>query len=514
MSESAYAFGERSQYKDEEKMKFKSTIISYLVPHLQDIVFLSVFSFILLFGSNLFRDGDPGRHITIGRYFIEHQTILTHDIFSYTMYNQPFTPQEWLAQVAYGGFYMLLGMNGVILLSALLISIMVVLVYREIIRRGVPYLVAFILALWCAAMTSAHWLARPHLFTLLYIVIWTPRLIRLTKGEAIPLWQFPLLMLFWANTHGAFIAGFVIWGIIFAGWIWENFSNLRQKRIEIRNLLIVGGTSLAVTFINPVGWRLWMNSISYITNRYLTGFSREYRSLDYHSIGAWPFLLFITVAFFVLTRNWKKIPLSESLLIAGWLPLALYSGRNMPILAVISTPIMASYLLPAIENSPMMLKLTKPINTLERQLRGFVWSFVIVILVIFYMATGHTTDFSKKGYQFNSTEFPVEAVNWLESHPQTGNMYNDCGWGGYIIFRMWPNIRVFIDSQTDFYGEQFTRQYEQIFNADEGWREDLKRYNIQWMLVPPDSNIAKVLQSDPNWSIIYQDQTAVIIRQH
>ena len=90
------------------------------------------------------------------------------------MHGQPLTPHEWLAEVAYGASYLLLGMNGVVLLAALLISITVYLVYREILRRGVPRLIAFLLVLWCAAMTSPHWLARPHLFTFLFIAIWTP----------------------------------------------------------------------------------------------------------------------------------------------------------------------------------------------------------------------------------------------------------------------------------------------------------------------------------------------------
>jgi hypothetical protein len=495
-------------------MKPAPNVIRYLLPHLQDILFLLIFSFLLLFGSNLFRDGDPGRHITIGKYIIENRAILTHDIFSYTMSGQPLTPHEWLAQVAYGAVYIFLGMNGVVLLAALLISITVLLVYREIIRRGVPYLIAFILALWCAAMTSAHWLARPHLFTFLFIALWTPLLIRLSKGEHIPLWQFPLIMFLWANTHGAFIAGFVVWGLIFIGWLWENYRNLKNGRTEMFKMFIVGGLSFLVTFINPVGWRLWVTSLSYISNRYLTEFTSEYRSLDFHQIGAWPFLAFIAITFILFSRGWKKLPLSESLLVACWFPLALYSGRNMPLFAILATPIMAGYLLPAIKNSSLVTRLSRPIDSIERQLRGFIWSLVAVIFAIGFMVTGHTFDISRKGYQFNSTEFPVAAVDWLETHPQTGNIYNYFPWGGYLIYRMWPALDVFIDGQTDFYGEALTRQYEQILNADQGWKDLLGFYNIQWILVPPNSKIAFVLQREPDWFTVYQDQTAIIIHLH
>jgi hypothetical protein len=395
------------------------------------------------------------------------------------------------------------------------IAITAVLVYREILRRNLPHLIAFVLALWAVGMTSAHWLARPHLFTLLFLALWTPRLCRLSEGESLPLWQFPLIMLIWANTHGGFIAGFVVWGMLLAAWLWDNFVNSKKpSRIILRNLCIAGGASFIVTFFNPAGWRLWVTSLGYVTNRYLTEFTREYRSLDFHSIGAWPFLAFLALAFLILSRAWKKLPTSESLLLAGWLPLALYSGRNMPLFAIIATPILAGQLQPIIKSSPLAERLTKPIENIEHQLRGGAWTLLAVICAGIFMGTGHTFNISGTDYQFNSIEFPVDAVNWLESHPQGGNIYNFCRWGGYLIYRMWPAQHVFIDGQTDFYGEQFTRQYEQVQDADSGWREVLKQYDIQWILVPPNTPIALVLQNDPAWSVIYQDQTSVIIRQH
>jgi hypothetical protein len=495
-------------------MKRSTAITSYLLPRLQDVLFILIFYFIILFGSNLFRDGDPGRHITIGRYMIENKTILTRDIFSFTMQGQPLTPHEWLAQLAYGALDLLLGLNGAVLLVALVVATTIVLVYREIYRLGIPRLLAFGLAFWAAAMTSAHWLARPHLFTLFYLALWTPGLRRLSRGEPVPLWSFPLIMLFWANTHGAFIAGFVVWGAYLAGWLWDRWRSSEKPPLPIlHNLLLAGGASFLVTFINPVGWRLWATSLGYVTNSYLVDLTKEYSSLDFHSPGAWPFLAFLALSLLVLSASWKKLPAAESLLLAGWAALALYSGRNMPLFAVIATPIMADYLLPAVARSQALIRLTKSIDEIESQMRGALWSLLLVGAVTILMANGHPTDFAQKDYQFNQTDFPVDAVNWLESHPQSGNMYNFFPWGGYLIYRMWPGQQVFIDGQLDFYGEAFTRQYVQIMTAGDGWENLLVQYNVQWMIVPPKQPIALILQNDPAWLVLFQDQTAIVIRK-
>ena len=495
-------------------MKRSAALSSYLLPRLQDIHFILIFYFVILFGSNLFRDGDPGRHITAGRYMLENRIILTHDIFSYTMPGQPLTPHEWLAQVAYGGADLLLGLSGVVLLAALVIALTIALVFREIARQGIPRLLAFGLALWAAAMTSAHWLARPHLFTLLFLALWTPGLRRLARGKAAPLWQFPAIMLFWANTHGAFIAGFVVWGAYLAGWLWDRWRSAEKpSKMALRKLLIAGGSSFAITFINPVGWKLWATSVGYVTDSYLVNLTKEYSSLDFHSPGAWPFLAFLAFSLLVLALARKKLPAAEGLLLAGWAALALYSGRNMPLFAVVATPIMAGYIQPAVSGSDWLARVTRSIEAMEVQLRGALWSLLVVAIVVFLMTTGRPMDFTGKGYQFNRTDFPVDAVNWLADHPQTGDMYDFFPWGGYLIYRMWPAQRVFIDGQLDFYGEAFTRQYQQIMTAGAGWQQLLDRYNVRWLLVPPNEPVALLLENDPAWSVIYQDKTAVIIRR-
>lgn len=502
-------------------MKRETSLVSFLLPRLQDILFILTFYTVILLGSNLFRDGDPGRHITIGKYILQTLTMVapattipTRDIFSYTMAGQPLTPHEWLAQVSYGAGFLALGLNGVVLIAAILIAGTTTLVYQEILRRTTSPLFSLGFALLAASATMIHWLARPHLFTFLYVALWTPRLSRLSRGESVPLWHFPVIMLLWANTHGAFIAGFVIWGAYLAEYLWSHFTQAQKPdRRILRNLLIAGGTSFLATFINPVGWRLWTTSTGYITNRYLVDLTSEYRSADFHQPGAWPFILLLTLALFALSRAWKKLPLAEGLLLTGWAFLGIYSARNIPLFAIVTTPILADYSQPLVERISLFQKIDRQVIAIEQQLRGFLWPLVVILLVAALLVAGHNLDAQKQGYQFNSTEFPVGAANWLEGHPQEGNMFDYFPWGGYLLYRFWPAQRVFIDGQLDFYGEAFTRKYEQILSADKSWEDLVAQYHIEWMLIPPDSPIAITLRADPAWVSLYEDQTAIIFRQ-
>ncbi len=104
----------------------------------------------------------------------------------------------------------------------------------------------------------------------------------------------------------------------------------------------------------------------------------------------------------------------------------------------------------------------------------------------------------------------MQAVEWLESHPQPGRMFNDFMWGGYLLFRMWPDTLVFIDGQTDFYGEALTRDYEVISNGWDGWDRLLQKYQISWVIIPVRSPLVDVLDGSGNWQRIFADPTAVI----
>jgi hypothetical protein len=89
-------------------------------------------------------------------------------------------------------------------------------------------------------------------------------------------------------------------------------------------------------------------------------------------------------------------------------------------------------------------------------------------------------------------------------------MFNYFPWGGYLLYRMWPEEQVFIDGQTDFYGEALTRQYEKVLTLQDGWQEILTQYQVRWVLMPTDSRLIEALSEDPRWELTYQDKTATI----
>ena len=495
-------------------MKKPPPILAYLLPQPRDILFIGVFFSMVFGGTKLFNnDGDLGRHITIGNYILDTWTIPARDIFSHTMTGERLVPHEWLAQVIFALAHRLMGLSGDVFVAALLGALTILIVYEELIKRGNLRLVALFVATWVTVVSSIHWLARPHMFTFFFVVLWTYWLERFYKGEMKNFWRFPLLMLIWVNTHGAFIAGFVVLGTYIADWIWEFLQGRGSKEMG-QQLFLIGLLSFAVTFINPSGVYLWGTSVGYVSNEFMTSHTVEYISPNFHEKDMWPFLFMVVFALFALMQE-RKIQVREALLLAGWTALSLYSVRNMPLFAVITAPIYGALIQPWAEKMLHGTNQASGPRESENVLRGYVWVIVSVLFFGFVLWRGIPLDQKGTGNVFLPDKMPVQAVNWLEANPQDGKMFNHFIWGGYILYRLWPAEVVFIDGQTDFYGEALMREYIEVISLSEGWDEILDKHDVSWMLIPRNEMLAKHLYSveDDAWNVIYEDATAVIFRR-
>ena len=113
---------------------------------------------------------------------------------------------------------------------------------------------------------------------------------------------------------------------------------------------------------------------------------------------------------------------------------------------------------------------------------------------------------------FDDSRFPVNAATFLSELPQLSSirLYSSWQWGGYLIYRLWPSLRVFDDGRTDFYGPAFVEEGLLAWNAIPEWSNVLGRYRVNVILLPIDSPLATVLKQKPEWKLIYRDRMAVL----
>ena len=486
-------------------------IIEVILPRLGEMFFLAIFVAIIGMGPRLMnQDGDLGRHLTLGRYIVETRTIPVADIFSFTKTGDPLTPHEWLADVFFALADGLAGLNGVVWLTALVLAAASLLVYHYSSGLSNLRLLSLLIGLLGAAAASVHWLTRPHIFTILFAAFWVGELEKMRLGLRKSWWIFPLSMLFWVNIHGAFIAGILIWGCFYVGEVVEKGF----KWPEHRHFLFAGMSSFLVSFINPDGIGIWRTGFGFLGNRYLVSHTAEYLPPDFQNAAFWPFLLLIFISILVLSYKRRSMNTAHSLLIAGWTVMALYSARNIPLYVVAVVPFLCAELAAVFvdwKDHPILsyiLNIEYKISSAEKMIKGGFLGVLLVLITLVLFLNGSVLDMGKEGNQFQSDIFPVDAANWIDNESLEGNGFNHFPWGGYLLYRFWPERLVFIDGQTDFYGEALTREYEHVITVGNDWEEILEKYDVDWVLIPTGSKLSAALENNDLWSLDYDDPTA------
>lgn len=478
---------------------------------LEELLFVAILLAAYSLGPQMLSlDSDLGRHITLGNYILANGAIPDSNILSYTKPNEPRPPYEWGSQVLIALANKYLGLDGVILLFAIIIALSFPLTYQNSIKNNRTPVISFLLVIIAIAASSIHWLPRPHVFTFLLLAIWTDQLQKARLSKTSSLFIFPVLMVIWANLHGGFVFGLLAWLAYFAGAIWEKIARAENDNSNLLRFTQIGLYSIPATFITPDGWNNWKgvlgnNSIYILKN------TQETNPPNFLLPEMWPFLLLLVLAVFIFSLSRHKIHAGQGFLMAGMAILSLSMVRNIPLFCIIAVPILSQASKKILSRFQAWSGLEENMAVLQEKSVKGLWSTIFLVLIFSNILLQRSNGITSAN-QFNRMVFPVAAVDWLEKNPQPGKMFNEFNWGGYLEMQLWPQL-VFLDSQTDFYGEGLVREYQQVISADKNWEQVIHKYDIQWVLIGKQSPLNMELETaSKSWELLYSDNIAVIYK--
>jgi len=502
-----------------------------LLPSLTDVAFLMPIAFVFLRmggASGMLGDGDTGWHLRTGEWILANRRVPNQDIFSYTKAGQPWFAWEWLWDLSFGWLHQHAGMAAVILASMLVVCCTSVLLFRLVRREcGNPLLAIGVMFLvtGCAAI---HWLARPHLFTLLFAVIFYTLLERVKEGHMRLLWLLPALMLVWTNLHGGFFVGLILIGA-YAGaeLIRAVFESVAQTRSEALSravpYLATGAACAFVTFINPYFYHLHAHIFEYLTDSYQYRTIVEFQSFNFHhpvTVFFEPMLLlaFSAAVWSLLRRDYVYV-----LLILGWAHLALVAVRNIPIFVMVSAVPVARMLQAILEELP-----ASNLANWLRQAASHAVQYAAELgetdsIPRFHLASAGAAGLlvalfyapnapAKCRAEYSAAHYPAKAIEFLKKTGPSETIFTDDVWGGYLIYRLYPSQKVFIDGRSDFYGTTFNEQYLNVMNVRYDWEKSLGQYHVNTILLPVEAPLAATLKESARWHATYDDGVAILFR--
>ncbi len=505
---------------------------TYVLPSVADLVFLSLLG-VLLFtplSSKLLSDAGTGWHIRTGQQILSRHSIPRVDSFSSTMAGQPWFAWEWLYDLIVGWLETAWGLNGVVWLTTCIIATVFAWTFRLLICRGVNVLAGTLLLLLALSASTIHFLARPHvvswLLTLAYF--WILDSVEGTQTSRKWLLCLPLLMLVWVNVHGGFVLGFILLAIFWVGAVWEWLGSREDRladavrkiaaRRRFRDLTLVGLLSALASLINPYGWHLHEHIYGYLTNRFLMNHVDEFQSPNFHDLAPRCFAILILIVVGVVLCRGRMLRLSGAATLLFAIYAGLYASRSIPTSSILLLLVVASLVSRHVRPIPLgerdRQSFLQRMTVMELRQRGHVWCVVGLLgTLLICMSGGRLGSNQLVDAHFSSNRMPVEAVNYIDENHIEGPVLGPDYWGGYLIYRLYPRLKVVVDDRHDLYGEQFLSSYLKFIHAEPGWQEFVQAHPASGILVPRNAALATVLEAAHDWRPVFADSQAILFKR-
>lgn len=516
------------------------------------LFFIFIF-FLLLYNSFGYLDPDLGWHLEAGRSIVNTKGAPDVNQHNYPLEGEKWVDHEWLLDAGTYALYESVGYIGVNIFFALLVVIVLMSLYRFVLRlldhkQGAELPMMLFMLFGVVAMFP-HVGVRMQEVTLLGVLILLILIYKVEEsGKARKLlWTLPLFWL-WANVHAGFLIGLFLlfsYGAIKAGELWvynrcgPQFLHL-SKVLPAKTIVKYFSASFlaaGATLLTPYGFRLYGFLGGYTNTFYLTHI-REWLPQYFPPLNYWQIVymgvvtatVLLTCIYAIYNKEKQyRIDLWWLFLTLLFLTLALKSRRHFPLLFIASFPFVINF---------HVLFFDWSRNILRQRLLGAVKIYLLATLILGSAHVAMATNFTERPFSEYCYRYPCRAVSFLERNPQYHNlrMFNYYGWGGYLIWT-YPAGRLFIDGRLPQYQINDSTILEEYYEFFEQGRVGgmLDRYEVELVLFeknrtkdkydfleefiffineeelePRSQNLLDFLSANRDWRVVFENDVSLI----
>ena len=456
---------------------------------------------------------DLGRHIKNGELIFQNPSLLRTNFYSYTHPEFPFINHHWGSGVVFYLVERAGGFQGLSLLNVV-VSSLTFLLFLFLARKHVGWDIAAVLALPMVPLLTGRTEIRPEMFSYLlcgvfFGCLWGHRMGWISSRR---LWLLPCIELVWVNLHIYFFMGLVLIGIfLLEAWVIPQEEDGQARR----RLGLVLLASAAVSLVNPFGWNGLIAPFRIFENY-------GYRVLENQSV--WfleriiynpNFLLFKVVfglgvlSFLgVAVKNWRNLSIPLLVIYAMFSAMAWLAIRNFAVFGFFTLPILAYNIRHIISSE----------GAGDRAWPR--WAVVIVALVFL----GATMKNQRERFHQTRKRAGVglaagngDSAGFFRRAGIQGPLFNNYDIGGYLIYFLFPEHRVFVDNRPETYPASFFQEVYVPMQEDEAvWKtiDDQYRFNAIFFshrdATPWGQHFLIERVQDPRWVPVFADAYAII----
>lgn len=450
---------------------------------------------------------DIGRHLTIGELIWESGTIPRTNLFSYTTPDFPFINHHWLGEVLLFLGERIVGLKGLIVVKAVLLTTGFLLAFAAAWRRAVliPSLGVGLVGIFVIAERTDM---RPEILSFLFLGWFLFVLYR--KPGTWLIWTLPLTQLFWVNTHIYFFMG----PFLFVSWVIGLIAKDGWGIVRRRRIWFLGGAMVATTLANP--WFLQgafypfsiLNNYGYSIVENKTYFFLRHFGYPGVTFGAMIFGLVLYILSVLINRARVRENVMGMVLMGGVTVLGFIMIRNLPLFGLVMMPAILQNLVQS------------PVRWPER---GALMASVLFFLLAVSTSQGQLLSTIGPGRPQFGLIVPQghqKAVDFFTDSGLKGPIFNNFDIGSYLIWKL-PQEKVFIDGRPEAYPAEFIQEtYIRAQERADVWvrvKDEYALNAIIWNIrdiTPWSRTFLLRLKDDPEWVLVYGDDAIAIFARN
>jgi hypothetical protein len=502
----------------------------------EKIIKISVFVFLLAWLGFLMAQkidlvtADLGRHIKNGEIIISQGlrlgqpgTVLNSNYYSYTYPDYPFLNHHWASGVIFFLIYKLAGFTGLSVFNILLVAGTFA-IFFYIAWRESNFTYAALFSFLLIPLMAERREIRPESFSAFFLAIFFLLFHLWSRKKISARWLafLPLLTALWVNLHIYFFLGFFLIGVFFlveAGSL--VFSRLSDDQFQesfrkIKIIFFVGFTSTAAALVNPFGLKGLLHPLEIYHNYGYTvleeksvWFLENYGVMNPNFTLISGVLIFLLLGFVLLLAiNRKKSGFLYFFLGIFFGTIAWTALRNFSLLGFAALPILGF----------VYFNIFKKRGNEFDLAREYAAGLLFISVAILGIFSNYQFVAAHSGNRGLGLAPGIEgAANFLTSEKIDGPIFNNYDIGGYLIFSLPSDKKVFVDNRPEVYPASFfTEVYEPMQIQPEIFAKVDEQYHFNSVvfyrhdITPWGMSFLKNIQENPNWTPVYEDDYAII----
>ncbi|MGA8085866.1 MAG: hypothetical protein WCA10_01080 [Terracidiphilus sp.] len=440
-------------------------------------------------------DTDVWWQMAIGRWIVEHGAIPRTELFSAVGAGKPFEAYSWLFDLVVFWFYQKLGLIGIVVYSCAM-TVSIAAAVHHLVRRlnswfllgiGMTFLVVFTIG---RLYSPRPWLASILFFTLELDILMQARK---TRDSRELLWL-PIIFVFWANIHIQFVDGLVVLGIALAEALLATRWSAIQTKLQAAKMIWVFLGCIVATLINPYGLKIYKVAYDLVSQGASLPQLPELSAISFRSLDDWC-VLFLALSGAVVLARVGRPSFFEVVLLAFSILVSFRSQRDIWVLAIAGAAIIAAGLTQS-HGDPFQLKASAI---------PFVVSASVAFAWLAFFAKGiNNSELQEK----LSSSLPVQAVETIKQQGWVGPLFNDYGWGGYLIWSLKKPVSMY--GRNTVYGVENVLRSNATWNGLGGWDSDPELLEANLIVASSGAPLIQLLRLQPCLQLAYRDKVAEV----